>query len=99
MPSPSEGEGCITRPRGVLASSQYWPRVLSTKAGVVVELKLRATRQSSGKPDSTAVRVMVFPDPGGPHRTTGAWDARQARITSSWRKVSVVGTTTSDPHT
>lgn len=49
----------------------------------------------SGRALRALKRVMVFPEPGGPHSTRGLCSASQVYSNASWRTVSRVGTTTS----
>lgn len=49
-----------------------------------VELeKFRLTRTRFGMACSVDVSVIVFPDPGGPHRIRGLWEASHAFSTST----------------
>lgn len=45
--------------------------------------KLRLARTRLGMACSVDVSVIVFPDPGGPHRIKGLWEASQALSTST----------------
>lgn len=53
-----------------------------------VELeKLRLARTRLGMACKVDVRVMVFPDPGGPHSIKGLWEASHAFNTSTCLQV------------
>jgi hypothetical protein len=49
----------------------------------------------SGSDLSALNRVIVFPDPGGPHNTNGLCSANQVYNSTSCLTVSMVGITTS----
>ena len=57
--------------------------------------KFSPTTSMSGSLRSAENSVMVLPDPGGPHSMSGLCSDSHEYSTSSWRTVSMVGTTTS----
>src|SRR5258707_15871435 len=88
--------GASMTPLGVFRYSQYCSNVLRISSGVVALEKLRPTTSMSGNLRRALNKVMVLPDPGGPHSISGLCSDSQEYRTSSWRTVSMVGTTTSE---
>ncbi|KAJ8586197.1 hypothetical protein M405DRAFT_909138, partial [Rhizopogon salebrosus TDB-379] len=88
--------GARIAPFGVLRYSQYCSKVFKMNSGVVVLEKLRLTISMSGSLCNALKRVIVFPEPGGPQSIRGLCSDNQEYNTSSWRTVSIVGTTMSE---
>ena len=61
----------------------YHFAVLSERSGVVEDEKFSGAKMNSVEASNTAVRVMVLPLPGGPHKIKGWWVLRKARTTST----------------
>src|SRR5579862_4102013 len=79
----------------VLRYSQYCSNDLMTKSGVVALEKLIEATSKFGSFRKALNKVIVFPEPGGPHKITGRCSDIQEYNTSSCRTVSIVGMTVS----
>ena len=75
--------GDMTTPFSVFRYSQYWSNVLISRSGVVALEKLSPTTSILGNLRKALKRVMVLPDPGGPHKISGLCSASQEERTSS----------------
>ena len=62
---------------------------------MVADEKFKPTTSISGKARKAENKVIVLPEPGGPHNTNGLCSASQVYSNDSCRTVSKVGTTTS----
>ncbi|OMH85516.1 hypothetical protein AX774_g905, partial [Zancudomyces culisetae] len=87
--------GASTIPPGVFLYSQCCSNVFNTSSTLVADEKFNPTTCTSVSLRSAANNVIVLPDPGGPHNSSGRCSANHAYSTLSCRKVSTVGTTTS----
>ena len=85
----------MTKPVLVFLVSQYWSKVLRIRSGVVDEEKLMKTISMSLNSLSVAIRVMVLPEPGGPHRRKGRFSESHEQRTYWCLFVSTVSMTTS----
>lgn len=60
---------------------------MSSNSGVVAEEKLRPTTSMSGSALRAEKRVIVFPEPGGPQRTTTRRKKLMSKLISEkWKK-------------
>lgn len=91
--------GQRTIPVFVFLYSQYWSNVFNKSWGEVELEKLTKIISKSVKAFKVAIKVIVFPDPGGPQSKNGLCSDNHEHKTSWCLKVSIVVMTSSASQT